>query len=187
MGRKVLAVLGVCLFIVAVFYSLTFLAKTQRNVLPDVEFVDRKYAIFKDLEAQSYKDRPFLVNIVLIMESRNEALFDVSYFVPKNDRNIYHVGVYPDENNFDSSSDVLISGYNTVQVMVKFSPKSVFVRGRKTEHLDVNIYGIGDQVDPVFGGNAINKIYERRAMFSKHWRKPKHNMGSMRPTKFHWK
>ena len=187
MGQKVIFILGVCLLLVAIFFGLTFLAKNQKAVLPDAEFVNRKYAIFKDLEAQRDNNRPFLVKVELNMESRDEALFDVIYFVPKNDRRVYHIGVYPDANNFESSSEVLIPGYNTARVLVKFKPKSIFVRGRKTEYLDVNIHTNSSQIDPISGEAEINKLYERRAIFSKHWRKPKRNLGAIKSTNFHWK
>lgn len=187
MGQKVFFILGVCLLLVAIFFGLTFISKNQKTVLPDAEFVNRKYAIFKDLEAQRAKNRPFLVKIVLSMESRDEALFDVIYFVPENDRRVYRIGIYPDSNNFESSSEVLLPGYNAARVSVKFRPKSIFVRARKTEYLDVNIHANSSQIDPISGEAEINKLYERRAIFSKHWKKNKRNLGTIKSTNFHWK
>ncbi len=187
MKQVVFLVVGGLLFVVAIFFGLTFLANNQKNELPIVEFVDRKYAIFKDDKAYKEKNRPFLIKAELAGEGRDSAFFDVTYFVPKGDRGVYRIGVSPDSNNFVSSSDVLLPGYNIVRVSVNFRPKSIFVRAKKTQHLNVEIYSKGNKVDPVSGEAAIVKSYWRRAVFHKHWRKPKRNLGAINSTQFHWK
>ncbi|MGH1378855.1 MAG: hypothetical protein ACRBB3_08545 [Alphaproteobacteria bacterium] len=187
MKQKVLwGVVGL-LFVVAMFFGLTFLAKNQKNELPIVEFIDRKYAIFKDDKAYQEKIRPFLIKVELAGEGRDSAFFNVTYYVPKGDRGVYRIGVSPDSNNFVSSSDVLVPGYNVVRVNVNFRPKSIFVRAKKTQYLNIEIYSKGNKVDPVSGEAAIVKSYWRRAVFHKHWRKPKGNLGTINPTQFHWK
>lgn len=169
-----------------IFVILSFGAIHKKS-FPDVEFVNRKYAILIDKEALRKRDSPFLMKISLHSESRTQALFDVTYFIPKNDTGTYSLVVYPDSSNFVSAPNHLKTGENIVRIAVDFSPASFFVRGKKTEYINIYIYKQNPKPDFVTGEILVTKIYERRVVFSKHWRKPKRAMGSIGNTKFHWK
>ncbi|PCJ99146.1 MAG: hypothetical protein COA45_06815 [Zetaproteobacteria bacterium] len=174
-------------FVFVAVSSVLILAGAHKKTLPDVSFVNRKHAVFEDEEVRRSKNRPFLIGITLHSESFNQAFFDVTYFVPKGDKRAYAVGVYPNSSNFQNSSNELKPGKNLVRVTVDFTPTSVFVRGEKTEYLNVYIYTQGGRADPVTGEVFIEKTYERKVIFPKNWRRPRPHLAPLQNTQFHWK
>lgn len=174
-------------FILASTFSVLFLAGTYKETLPDVSFVNREHAVFEDEDARRTMDSAFLIGITLHSEGREQAQFDVTYFIPENNKETYGIAIYPDSSNFKSAPNQLESGENTIRIAVDFRPASVFVRGEKTEYLNVYINMQDGQLDSVTGEAIIKKVYKRRVIFSKHWRKPKRSIGSLENTKFHWR
>ncbi len=160
---------------------------THKKVLPDVPFVNREHAVLEDEEARSAMDSPFLTGITLHSESRDQAQFDVTYVVPENDEKTYGIAIYPVSSNFMSAPNQLEVGENTIRITVDFRPISVFVRGEKTQTLNVYINMQSDQLDSVTGEVIVKKVYKRSVIFSKHWSKPKRPMSHLENTKFHWK
>lgn len=186
-GKVLLWVLVALSFIFVSVFFVLFFAGIKKDALPDVSLVNREYVAFEDKEALRAMDRPFLIGIALHSESRGQAHFDVTYFVPKNDTETYGIEIYPDSSNFRSAPNQLGVGENTVRIAVDFSPTSVFVRGEKTKYVNVYINMQSDQINSVTGEIVLKKVYERRVIFPKHWRKPKRSIGTLNNTQFHWK